>query len=330
MPIIELHSLSKTYRSYKKQAGFLGTLRSLVHRESLEVPAVQDLTFSIEEGEVVGFLGPNGAGKTTTLKMLSGILWPTSGSATVMGFVPWERKDAFRRQFSIVMGQKNQLWWDLPAKDSFLLNKEIYEIPDQTYRKRVSELSEFLRIEDVLEIPVRKLSLGERMKCELLNSLLHNPRVLFLDEPTIGLDVVSQQSIRDFLHTWNREKKTTIVLTSHTMADVEALCRRAIVIDKGVLFYDGSLETLVGSVIDYKEVTVVLEHPHTKAVLEGFGKLVEFHPQRAVFHIPHKEVRSRVEKMLGALPLSDLLIENVPLEEAVRCIFERRRGKENH
>jgi ABC-2 type transport system ATP-binding protein len=207
MPLIEVQNLSKTYDYYKKQAGLLNSLKSLFHREKLFKEAVKNINFTIDEGELVGFLGPNGAGKTTTLKMLSGIIHPTAGVAKVLGFTPHQRQREFQKQFALVMGQKNQLWWDLPAMESFILNKEIYEVPNQQFKSTLEELTTLLEIKDILDIPVRKLSLGQRMKCELVAALLHSPKVLFLDEPTIGLDVVSQKNIREFLKKYNREKK---------------------------------------------------------------------------------------------------------------------------
>ncbi|MEK7623660.1 MAG: ABC transporter ATP-binding protein, partial [Patescibacteria group bacterium] len=251
MPIISVNNLSKTYEYYKKQPGLLNSLKSLFHREKLFTKAVKDVSFTIDEGEFVGFLGPNGAGKTTTLKMLSGIIYPTTGTASVLGYTPWKRQPVFQKQFALVMGQKNQLWWDLPAMESFLLNKEIYEVPEKQFRATLDELTELLDIGKLLDIPVRKLSLGERMKCELVAALLHSPKVLFLDEPTIGLDVVSQHNIRQFLKTYNKEKKTTIILTSHYMEDVEALCERVVIINHGALMYDGSLQQLLDKYIDH-------------------------------------------------------------------------------
>ena len=256
MPIIEVKNLSKTYEYYKKQAGLWNSVKSLFHREKLFTKAVKKVSFSIDEGELVGFLGPNGAGKTTTLKMLSGILYPTSGEATVLGYTPWKRQSAFQKQFALVMGQKNQLWWDLPAMESFLLNKEIYEVPEKQFRATLDELTTLLDIEKLLDVPVRKLSLGERMKCELVAALLHSPKVLFLDEPTIGLDVVSQHNIRQFLKSYNKEKKTTIILTSHYMEDVEALCERVVIVNHGIIMYDGALQKLVDTHINHKILDV--------------------------------------------------------------------------
>src|SRR5512141_1645507 len=236
-PAIEVSGLTKAFRTYKKQPGFSGAVRGLFRRRYEQTVAVKDVSFTIEPGELVGFLGPNGAGKTTTLKMLAGLLYPTSGSAQVLGYVPWERNDGYRRQFALLLGQKNQLWWDLPARESLELNAKIYGISNAMLERTVSEMTELLNVRDKLNVAVRELSLGERMKMELIASLLHRPKVLFLDEPTIGLDVVSQQTVREFLREYNQQQKTTILLTSHYMADIQALCKRVIIIDKGVIFF---------------------------------------------------------------------------------------------
>ncbi len=319
--IIEVNHLTKTYESYRKAPGFLGTVKSLVRREKINVQAVRGISFEIKPGEFVGFIGPNGAGKTTTLKMLSGILWPSGGSATVLGYTPWERKDEYRRQFAIVLGQKNQLWWDLPARDTFLLNKEIYEIPTAAYEQRIRELGEVLGVAGLLEIPVRKLSLGERMKCELMNALLHKPKVLFLDEPTIGLDVVSQKAVRDFLSTWNKKEGTTMILTSHAMTDVQELCERVIVIDQGAIKYDGHLDRLVQKFADHKEITVTFSRPVIRDELLLFGEVDHFEPLRATLHVSRPEVREVAKRLLDTLPVADLLIEEAPIEEVVRSMF---------
>src|SRR3954471_23738940 len=236
VPVIRAQALTKEYRTYKKKPGLRGALAGLFHREYEKVVAAHNVSFQVGEGELVGFLGPNGAGKTTTLKMLAGLLYPTTGTADVLGYVPWERKDGYRRQFALLLGQKNQLWWDLPARESLELNAKIYGIPKEKLERIVSELTELLAVQDKLNVMVRELSLGERMKMELIAALLHEPRVLFLDEPTIGLDVVSQKTVREFLREYNATRGTTIVLTSHYMADIEALCRRVIIIDRGALF----------------------------------------------------------------------------------------------
>ena len=261
MPAIEVSGLTKAFRTYKKQPGFAGVLKGLVHRQYEQTVAVNDVSFKIEPGELVGFLGPNGAGKTTTLKMLAGLLFPTGGGARVLGHVPWERDDAYRRQFALVLGQKNQLWWDLPARESLELNAKIYGIPDDRFNRTVGELTELLGVKDKLNVSVRELSLGERMKMELIASLLHQPKVLFLDEPTIGLDVVSQKTVREFIRRHNREQKTTIVLTSHYMADIQELCERVIIIDHGKLFFDGKLAEIVDRFANFKLVTIQCETP---------------------------------------------------------------------
>src|SRR5690348_12805228 len=231
MPVIEVNGLTKTFRSYKKQPGFSGAIKGLFHRTYEQTVAVKDVHFSIEPGELVGFLGPNGAGKTTTLKMLAGLLYPTSGSARVLGYTPWERDDGYRRQFALLLGQKNQLWWDLPARESLELNAKIYGIPEKELNRTVDEMTALLAVREKLNVAVRELSLGERMKMELIASLLHRPKILFLDEPTIGLDVVSQKTVREFLREHNAKNQTTILLTSHYMADIQALCKRVIIID---------------------------------------------------------------------------------------------------
>lgn len=243
-PIITVERLAKTYHVAQKTPGLAGALKGLFHRRFINVEAVRGIDFQIQEGELVGFLGANGAGKTTTLKMLSGLLTPSSGQAHVLGYVPWKRERAFQKQFTMVMGQRSQLWWDLPAWDSFLLNKEIYEIPDDEFEATVHELAGLLEIKELLEIPVKKLSLGQRMKAELACSLLHHPKVLLLDEPTIGLDVVMQKKVRDFILAYNQKRKATILLTSHNMDDVSELCSRVMLINHGRLLFDGTLPQL--------------------------------------------------------------------------------------
>src|SRR5471032_1256706 len=245
--MIEVSHLTRVFRTYKKQPGFWGGVKGLFHRQYEEIAAAKDITFSISEGEFVGFLGPNGAGKTTTLKMLSGLIFPTSGTARVAGFDPTKRENAYRRIFALVLGQKNQLWWDLPAIESFLLLRHIYGLPADQYRQTLDELVDLLAVRHKLNVMVRELSLGERMKMELIAALLHRPRVLFLDEPTIGLDVISQKAVREFLRDYNRRYKTTILLTSHYMADISQLCERVIVIDHGRKIYDGDLARIAGA-----------------------------------------------------------------------------------
>jgi viologen exporter family transport system ATP-binding protein len=325
MPVIEVQGLAKSFRTYKKLPGLTGALKGLFHRQHELVEAVKDIHFTIEEGELVGFLGPNGAGKTTTLKMLSGLLYPTSGTARVLDYVPWERDDGYRRQFALLLGQKNQLWWDLPARESLELNAKIYGIPATSLVHTVSELSELLNVKDKLNIMVRELSLGERMKMELIASLLHQPKVLFLDEPTIGLDVVSQKTVREFLREYNAKQKTTILLTSHYMADIQALCRRVIIIDHGKIFFDGQLSEVLDRFADFKLVTIQCEGADECSAenLARYGDVVE----RSAASIKLKVKRDRViavcKALLDELPVSDIDIQEVPIEEVIRQIFAR-------
>src|SRR6478672_9878913 len=276
MPTITVQNLTKAFRTYKKRPGFMGAVKGLFHRKYEQTVAVKGVSFSVEEGELVGFLGPNGAGKTTTLKMLAGLLYPTSGTAKVLGYVPWERNDGYRRQFALLLGQKNQLWWDLPALESLELNAQIYGISRESLQKTVDEMTSLLDVKDKLNVMVRELSLGERMKMELIASLLHKPKVLFLDEPTIGLDVVSQKKVREFLRQYNAKHKTTVLLTSHYMADIQALCDRVIIIDHGTIFFDGRLSEVVDRFADSKLVTIQCESAATgaDADLSRFGKII--------------------------------------------------------
>ena len=299
----------------------MNSVKSLFHREKLFTEAVKNINFTINEGELVGFLGPNGAGKTTTLKMLSGILYPTSGEAQVLGYTPWKRQSVFQKQFALVMGQKNQLWWDLPAMESFILNKEIYEVPDAQFKQTLDELTELLDISNILDIQVRKLSLGQRMKCELAAALLHSPKVLFLDEPTIGLDVVSQNNIREFLKRYNKEKKITIILTSHYMEDVEALCERVIIINFGTLIYDGSLKELLDKHIDHKILEVTFSEPLRQETLAAFGTIKEYSSQRVVLAVPKTKAKATAATMLTTLPVDDILINEVEIDDVIRNIF---------
>lgn len=324
MAIIEVERLSKTYVTHKREEGALGALKSLVTRQKVEVHAVQEVSFTIEEGELVGFLGPNGAGKTTTLKMLSGILYPTSGKASVMGYVPWERKPAFQRQMSIVMGQKMQLWWDLPAYESFLLLKELYEVDDRTFEKRVNALAEMLDIKKLLHTQVRRMSLGERMKCELLAALLHAPKVVFLDEPTIGLDVVSQKRIREFLKEYNRQARTTILLTSHYMQDIQELCQRVIIIDHGRIIFDNTLQTLVEQYSDSKLLKLTFDRFVAREELERFGTVCALDEMRAVIEVPRARTTQIAAQVLSELPVVDIVIDEVEAEEVIRDIFAGR------
>jgi ABC-2 type transport system ATP-binding protein len=324
-PVIEVQGLTKTYKTYKKAPGFSGAIKGLFRREYETTHAAKDVSFNVNEGELVGFLGPNGAGKTTTLKMLAGLLYPTSGAARVLGYVPWERRDGYRRQFALLLGQKNQLWWDLPARESLELNSKIYGIPRADFERSVAEMSEMLDCKDKLNVMVRELSLGERMKMELIASLLHQPRVLFLDEPTIGLDVVSQKTVRNFLREHNARRKTTVLLTSHYMTDIQELCERVIIIDHGKLFFDGKLSEVIDRFADFKLITIQVEPgaPVNRAIMDGCGEVTEQTPA----HIKLKVKRDRVipvcKQLLDALAVKDIDIQEVPIEDIIRQLFSR-------
>ncbi len=326
MTTIEVKNLNKTFDYFKKEPGFIGSLKSVFWRETLYHQAVKDVSFTINEGELVGFLGPNGAGKTTTLKILSGILYPTSGEVSVLGHVPWKREPAYQRQFAIVMGQKNQLWWDLPARESFELNRDIYEIDRAAYRRTLDELVEILGVGPLLDVQVRKLSMGERMKCELIAALLHQPRVLFLDEPTIGLDVISQENIRAFIESYNRTNKTTVILTSHYMRDVERLCRRVLVINDGRIIYDGALAELADRYVDHKIVTLRLAQPVTAAALARFGEVTEHNGLSVTMKVSKKDLAQTAQGLLSVLPVDDLSIEEVAIETVIATMFAEQSG----
>lgn len=324
-PTIQVQGLTRVFRTYKKKPGVLGALRGVFHREYEQTAAVNNVSFTVEEGEFVGFLGPNGAGKTTTLKILSGLLHPSAGSASVLGYTPWTRPIEFRRQFALLLGQKNQLWWDLPARESLELNGRIYGIPRRDFEQRVAHLTELLRVADKLDVMVRELSLGERMKLELIAALLHQPKVLFLDEPTIGLDVVSQRTVREFLRDYNRTHRTTILLTSHYMADIEALCRRVIIIDRGSIFFDGRLEEVVERFARSKIVTVELEGSllPPAADLEAFGRVLEQTPGHFRLKVPRQKVVAVCKALFEKFPVADLDIEEISVEDIVRNLFLR-------
>src|SRR5216110_1487062 len=325
MAVIEVQGLTKAFRTYKKHPGFAGALKGLFRRTYEQTLAVKDVNFTIEEGELVGFLGPNGAGKTTTLKMLSGLLYPTSGAARVLGYVPWERQDGYRCQFALLLGQKNQLWWDLPAHESLELNSKIYGIPADSFERTVAELTELLVVKDKLDVMVRELSLGERMKMELIASLLHQPKILFLDEPTIGLDVVSQKTVREFLRHHNVTRKTTIVLTSHYMADIQELCQRVIIIDHGTIFFDGLLSEVLDRFADFKLITIQCgggaDCPSDN--LTKYGEVVEQSEAAIKLKVKRDRVIAVCKALLDELPVSDIDIQEVPIEDIIRQIFAR-------
>lgn len=321
--ILSVSHLSKHYQTFQKEAGFWGSVKSLFSRKYETVRAVNNISFEIGEGELVGFIGPNGAGKTTTLKCLSGLLYPTSGNVSVLGSTPSERKNVFLKQIALVMGQKNQLWWDLPAQETFLLNKEIYEIPDMEYNKTLSELVELLEVESLLKVQVRKLSLGERMKMELIAALIHSPKVLFLDEPTIGLDVVMQKKMRDFIQSYNLIRKSTILLTSHYMEDVRQLAKRVIIIDHGAILYDGKLDNLVKKFAKYKVLSVVLETYIGPDKLAEIGELVDYNFPKAVIRVPRSASNVAAAQILQKFPVADLNIEEPDIEDIIRDVFTK-------
>jgi ABC-2 type transport system ATP-binding protein len=318
-PSVHLHELCKTYRVAERESGMGAAMRSLFHRRMQEVNAVDELTFDLVPGEVVGFLGPNGAGKTTTLKMLSGLLHPTGGEGRVLGYVPWKRERAFLRQITLVMGQRNQLVWDIPAADSFELNRVIYRLPMANFRRTVNELTELLELGPLLKKPVRNLSLGERMKCEIAAALLHRPQVVFLDEPTIGLDVTMQRRIRTFIAEYNQRSGATVLLTSHYMADVEALCKRVIVIHHGRLLFDGDLAALVQQFTAHKTIVVQLEDCH--ANLHSYGEVLSCEDGRFTLRVPKANTARVTERLLADLPVIDLLVEDPPIEEVIDQVF---------
>ncbi len=318
---IHINGLEKQYTVHEKEPGLMGSLRSFVHRTSKIVRAVDGVSFDINEGEMVGFLGPNGAGKTTTLKMLSGLLHPTAGQVNVAGFTPKDRRAAFLKTITLVMGQKQQLLWDLPALDSFRVNQAIYEIPNDEYQTTMREFNDILELEGILKKQVRKLSLGERMKCELAAALLHRPKVLFLDEPTIGLDVNMQVRIREFVAEYNRRFNATVILTSHYMADVTALCKRIIVIDKGKIVFDGDLQLLVEKAAARKIIRIELARPVPTERLEVYGELKSLEGLRAEIVVSRQETSSTAARLLAELPIADVTIEDPPIEEVIGQVF---------
>jgi ABC-2 type transport system ATP-binding protein len=320
---MQVRDLRKQYTVYEREAGALAALKSLVRRKSRAVAAVDGISFTVAPGEVVGFLGPNGAGKTTTLKMLSGLLHPTSGEVAVLGYTPWQRERAFLRQITLVMGNRNQLGWDIPALDSFELNRVIYRLPAADYQRTLDELTDLLDLAPLLRKPVRNLSLGERMKCEVAAALLHRPQVLFLDEPTLGLDVTAQRRIRAFIAEYNRRHGATVLLTSHYMADVEALCRRVIVIHHGTLLYDGDLEGLIGRFSPHKTVIVELARQATETALRAYGEVVTYDEGRVTLRVAKNDTAAVTARLLAELPVTDLTVEDPPIEEVIEQVFNQ-------
>jgi ABC-2 type transport system ATP-binding protein len=324
MSIIEIKGLEKTYQVYQKKEGLRSSLRGLFNREYKQVKAVQGIDLQIEQGEFVAFLGPNGAGKTTTLKLLSGVIHPTSGTATVMGHTPWQRENEYRRRFALVMGNKNQLWWDLPAQESFRLHQQIYRIEGDVFQNTLDELTDLLDLRDLLQQPVRELSLGQRMKMELTAALLHSPEVLFLDEPTIGLDVVAQHNIQQFLKYYQQKRKITILLTSHYMKDVAALCKRVVIIADGLIKYDGSLEGIIESTDKRKMITLqfrdVIEDS-LLAALKKFGDVTDIETPRVKLTVTRDVVSRMLSSILDDYQVDDIVVEDPPLEDIIAAVF---------
>ena len=319
-PAIRARGLTKTYKVFRKKEGLLAGVGSLFRRDYEEVHAVRDVSFRAEPGEIVAFLGPNGAGKTTTLKLLAGLIHPSAGDAQVLGYTPWERANAYRRRFSLVMGQKNQLWWDLPAQESFNLNREIYAVPPAEFAARLDELTELLKVKKLVGQPVRELSLGERMRMELIAALLHAPEVLFLDEPTIGLDVVSQRTVQNFLKTYQADRGTTVILTSHYMKDVEALCDRAVIIDDGELRHDGPLSEVVDRFSTHKIVELLFAGD-VPGDLDRYGAVLPAQAPRARVEVARADVPRVLADLLDRHRIEDVSVNDRPLEEVIADLF---------
>ncbi|MBD2256768.1 ATP-binding cassette domain-containing protein [Pseudanabaena sp. FACHB-2040] len=319
--IIEVHGLSKRYPVAVKESGLQGTLKHFFRRTYRTVEAVRQISFTIESGEVVGFLGPNGAGKTTTLKMLTGLIHPSEGSVQVAGQVPFQRRVDFLQTITLVMGQKQQLLWDLPALDSLRINAAIYGLSDKEFRYRVDELADMLSLHEKLTQPVRKLSLGERMKAEMLAALLHRPQVLFLDEPTLGLDVNAQVAVREFLQEYNRRYQATVLLTSHYMADITALCERVLLIHQGMLIYDGSLDGLLDRFAPYREVKLELDYPVQEEALQVFGEVEITEGCTARLIVRREALTQTVSQLLSQFPVKDLTVTDPPVEEVIGRVF---------
>ncbi len=322
-PQIHIDNLRKVYRVHERESGAKASIVSLFRRKYREVQAVESVSFNIEAGEVVGFLGPNGAGKTTTLKMLAGLLHPTSGTTRVMGHTPSKRDPAFLRNISLVMGNRNQLMWDIPAMDSFLVNRAIYDIPEAQFRNTLDELTSLLELEPLLKKPVRGLSLGERMKCELAAALLHRPKVLFLDEPTLGVDVTMQGRIRQFVAEQNRRHGSTVLLTSHYMADVTALCKRIIVIHHGKILYDGQLSALSDRMAPYKRVMLDMENVEAAIAAESYGEVIERNDAKVTLRIKREQTSEVVARLLSDLPVRDMTVEDPPIEDVIEQVFQQ-------
>ena len=321
--VIQIDELSKIYTVTERKAGLAAAMRSFVKRKTRDVRAVDGISFSVEEGEIVGFLGPNGAGKTTTLKMLSGLLHPTGGHAAVLGFRPWERNRDYLRRMTLVMGQRNQLVWDIPVIDTFELNRAVYRIPEAEYTQTLKGLTELLDLESLLRKPTRNLSLGERMKCEIAAALLHRPWVLFLDEPTIGLDVTMQRRIRQFIAEYNQRTGATVLLSSHYMADVQALCKRVIVIHHGKLLYDGDLSGLADRFAPFKTIEVELQNGVGGRPLKQYGEVLMQSEGRIILRVPKAETASVTGRLLAELDVADLTVQEPPIEDVIEHVFNQ-------
>ncbi|QDT56606.1 putative ABC transporter ATP-binding protein YbhF [Caulifigura coniformis] len=321
MPAIEAKHLRKVYKVYQKSEGLWASVRGLARRQYKTVEAVREVSFKIETGEMVAFLGPNGAGKTTTLKLLSGLIVPTAGEAEVLGHIPWKREHGYRRRFSLVMGQKNQLWWDLPAQESFLLHKEIYRIEPEQFQRRKDELIDLLEVRKLISQPVRELSLGERMRMELIAALLHSPEVLLLDEPTIGLDVVSQRKVQEFLKFYQAEQKITVILTSHYMKDVEALCRRAVIINQGEIKHDGPLADIVERFSANKVISLEFAGTEVPADLSTYGNVFDVQPPKVKLAVPREKIPEVLASVLARYEVEDVGVHERPLEEVIAEFF---------
>ena len=318
---ITVEDLTKTFKVAKKEPGLWGSIKALVKREYETVRAVEKVSFDIGAGELVGFIGPNGAGKTTTLKCLSGLLYPTGGDIQVLGYKPWERKSELQKQFSLVMGQKNQLWWDLPPMETWRLQQAIYEVDQASFKQTVAELVNLLQLERVVTIPVRKLSLGERMKCELVAALLHRPKVLFLDEPTIGLDVVMQKVMRDFIAEYNRKFGATVILTSHYMEDVKHLCERVIVINQGRIVFDGKLNQIISRLAKYKMVRLVFGQEFDQRKLAEMAEVTEYNFPQAVVKVDRERAAVVAAKILQEFPGAEVTVEEAPIEGNIKGFY---------
>lgn len=322
MPVIDVKKLSKIYKRSRKEGGLKGLVKNIFFREYEEIEALKEISFKIEEGEFVGYIGPNGAGKTTTLKILAGILYPSAGEVKVNNYVPWERKKEFLKSITFVMGQKNQLWWDLPALDSFILLKKIYEIPNREFKRNLDFFSSLLNVSHLLNVPVRKLSLGERMKMELIAALIHNPKIIFLDEPTIGLDIISQEKIRTFLKEYNKEFRATIILTSHYIKDIEDLCERVILIHKGKKIFDEKTSTLIDKFVKY-DILHLFFKENIPSNLHLFGEILSCNEKEVYLKVPREKTGQIIHTLLDRYKLIEFGIEPVTLENVVKEIFKK-------